>query len=200
MADNVAITAGTGTSIATDDVGGVHVQFVKLYDGTDGSTTPVVWNANRGFRVVETAINRFSVTPTISASAAYTSGDAIGGLLTFANVARFSGGGARLKQVLIVDKDAARAPLDLVLFDRTFTNTADNAAFDPTDADLANVVAVVPIGTYANFNDKALGYSLQLDLPLLLNGTSLFGQLVMRGEPTYTTTSALIVILSILQE
>lgn len=39
-ADNVAITAGSGTSIATDDVGSVHFQKVKINlggDGVDGS-------------------------------------------------------------------------------------------------------------------------------------------------------------------
>ena len=41
MADNVAITAGTGTTIATDDVAGVHHQQVKLIDGTLGSTTAI---------------------------------------------------------------------------------------------------------------------------------------------------------------
>ncbi len=42
MADNVAITAGSGTSIATDDVGGVQFQKMKLDVGGDGLTVPVV--------------------------------------------------------------------------------------------------------------------------------------------------------------
>lgn len=37
MTDNVAITAGSGTSIATDDVAGVHYQKVKLRGGADDS-------------------------------------------------------------------------------------------------------------------------------------------------------------------
>jgi hypothetical protein len=37
MADNVAITAGSGTSIATDDVSGAHFQKIKLYASTDGT-------------------------------------------------------------------------------------------------------------------------------------------------------------------
>lgn len=37
MADNVAITAGSGTTIATDDVSGVHFQKMKLYASTDGT-------------------------------------------------------------------------------------------------------------------------------------------------------------------
>lgn len=39
MADNVAITAGAGTSIAADDIGGVQHQRVKVGHGTDGSYT-----------------------------------------------------------------------------------------------------------------------------------------------------------------
>jgi hypothetical protein len=37
VADNVAITAGAGTNIATDDVGGVQYQRTKLSWGVDGS-------------------------------------------------------------------------------------------------------------------------------------------------------------------
>jgi len=41
MADNVAITAGSGTNIATDDVAGTHFQRMKLVDGTLDSTTAI---------------------------------------------------------------------------------------------------------------------------------------------------------------
>lgn len=41
MADNVAITAGTGTLIATDDVGGVHYPKNKLDVGGDGVSLPL---------------------------------------------------------------------------------------------------------------------------------------------------------------
>jgi len=41
MADNVAITAGTGTSIATDQNGSDHVQIMKVTYGADGSFTLV---------------------------------------------------------------------------------------------------------------------------------------------------------------
>jgi hypothetical protein len=36
MADNVAVTAGSGVSIAADDIGGVHHQRVKLGIGANG--------------------------------------------------------------------------------------------------------------------------------------------------------------------
>jgi hypothetical protein len=41
MADNLDITEGTGTTIKTDDIGGVHYQQVKLVDGTLDSTTVI---------------------------------------------------------------------------------------------------------------------------------------------------------------
>jgi hypothetical protein len=41
MADNVSITSGSGTVIATDDVLGVNYQQVKLVDGTLDSTTVI---------------------------------------------------------------------------------------------------------------------------------------------------------------
>lgn len=41
MTDNVSITAGSGTTIATDDVGGVQYQRVKMTWGVDGTATDV---------------------------------------------------------------------------------------------------------------------------------------------------------------
>lgn len=41
MADNVAITAGSGTVIATDEIGGVNYQRVKPAWGTDGTAVDV---------------------------------------------------------------------------------------------------------------------------------------------------------------
>lgn len=45
MADNVAITAGSGTTIAADDVAGVMHQRVKLSLGADGSAVDAVGGA-----------------------------------------------------------------------------------------------------------------------------------------------------------
>lgn len=42
MADNVGITTGSDASIATDDVGGVQYQRVKLDIGGDGVSSPVI--------------------------------------------------------------------------------------------------------------------------------------------------------------
>jgi hypothetical protein len=42
MADNVAITAGAGTNIATDDVASVHYQVMKIGLGADGAIDTLV--------------------------------------------------------------------------------------------------------------------------------------------------------------
>lgn len=41
MSDGVAVTAGSGTIIATDDVGGVQYQVVKINVGGDGASAPL---------------------------------------------------------------------------------------------------------------------------------------------------------------
>lgn len=58
MADNVPITAGSGTDIATDQVTttGEHVQLFKLAISTDGSRTLVPANATWGLDVEVTRV------------------------------------------------------------------------------------------------------------------------------------------------
>ncbi len=57
MADNVAITAGSGTSIATDDCGaGGHAQITKLAISTDGSATLIPAEATNGLDVDVTRV------------------------------------------------------------------------------------------------------------------------------------------------
>ncbi len=51
MADNIAITAGVGTTIATDDVSNVHYQRVKLVDGTLDSVAAIPGSATDGLLV-----------------------------------------------------------------------------------------------------------------------------------------------------
>ena len=202
MADNVAVTPGSGATMAADDIGGILHQRVKVSVGADGSAADLDGSAARGVYVdPRLKVVRLSQTPTISTSA-YTAKDAVGGLLTFANAVRASGGSCRIEAVQLVDKDQEMANMDLVLFDRTFTAPTDNAVFDPTDAELANCIGVISIGAgfYADFNDNAVAVVNNVGLECVLNGTDLFGALVARGAPTYTSTSDITVTLTILQD
>lgn len=70
MADGVAITAGSGTTIATDDAGASgHVQIVKLARSTDGSATPLTADAD-GLLVNLGTNNDVTVTGTVTATGA----------------------------------------------------------------------------------------------------------------------------------
>lgn len=179
MADNVAITAGAGTSIATKDRGAQgHEQIVIA-----GS-----------LHVVQ------QQTPTISNGVAYTAGDCVGGLQTITNFGRFTGAGGMLQSVILLDKtQAQRAAIDLVFFDRTVTVAGDNNPFACSDADMAFCLGIVAIAT-GDYNTAWAGTPLNsvatkllaTPLPLVVNGTSLFCQAVTRGTPTYTSTSDLI--------
>jgi len=140
--------------------------------------------------------------PTVT-NGAYSAGDAVGGLLTFANAARVSGGGGVVKSVIIIDDAGQDVELELWLFDRTFTPITDNAAWAPLEADLENLVAVISTedsaqGWLAAGTPSAIdiGVSKRFDL----DGTSLFGQLVTRGTPTFAATDDVTVKVGLLQD
>lgn len=73
MADGVAITAGSGTTIATDDSGASgHVQIVKLALSADGSATPIPADATWGLEVDVSRIQPVSVNKTVTQTTAQT--------------------------------------------------------------------------------------------------------------------------------
>lgn len=149
---------------------------------------------------IATKGNTISQTPTVTAGA-YSASDAVGGLLTFANAALVSGGGGVIKDLLILDDAGQDAELELWLFNATFTAMVDNAAWAPSEADLRKLVGIVttadgawfPAGTPSAARVEA---SQRYDLV----GTSLFGQLVTRGIPTYVATDDVTVIIGLLQD
>lgn len=134
-----------------------------------------------------------SVTPTITAGA-YSAGDAVGGLMTFAN----AGSGAMLKiiSVVVIDKGDQKAALNLFLASSSFTATADNDPINISDSDAAKSIGCISIATGdyvdvggASVATKQVGFIGYVDS----SDTSLYGQLITTGTPTYASTSDLIV-------
>jgi hypothetical protein len=192
---NVAVTAGSGSPIAVRSIdqgnGLVDVQYVASF----------------------TERFRISATPTISSSPAYTSGDVLGTLMSFTSAARVSGFGGIITGVQVLDKtQAQRAAMTLLLSGTSFTAAADNAAFAPSDADSALIQAQIEIlsthyntawaGTPLNsiatvpHNDAASSPNI-MRIPYVCSATTLYGLLVVRGTPTYTSTSDIIVSLNV---
>lgn len=190
MADNVAITAGAGTSIAADDVSSVYFQKIKLDVGGDGATVPAVGDSLGRLLVRPSCdVVRIAVTPTIG-TAAHTSGDYLGDLQNIANAARWSGGSGVVQAVTVFDRaPAQRAAMDLVFFDRSVTTGADDAVWAVSDADMGYCLGIISIGPYNTAFPatvlNCISTTLNINLPFVLNGTSLYCQPIVRGTPTY---------------
>lgn len=69
MADNVAVTEGSGKTVATDDVGGVQYQRIKMDMGADGVSVPVVGALPVGGTKIIAAAPQFTTTGTTAALA-----------------------------------------------------------------------------------------------------------------------------------
>lgn len=203
MADGVAITAGAGTTVKTDDLGASgHAQYVKLLDGTNGGTDEIPGTAARGLSVdPRRKLVRVQVTPVVD-TAVNAAKDNLGGLLTFANAVRASGGTGQIRSLVVKDLAQQMAAMDLVLFSATIAAPTTNAVFDPTDAELDTCLGRIPVATgdWADFNGNSVATVRDIGLDLTLAGTSLFGALVSRGTPTYATASDLVVTLVIAQD
>ena len=138
-----------------------------------------------------------TATPVI-VPAAYASGDAIGGLLTFSNVVSPFEPSFRIADAILSDASKQSAYVRLMCFDRAFTPTADNAPFDPTDADLLYCIGWVgwAAADYAALSDNSvaqkggdLGAIFGKWMRLVDGGTDLYAQLVSYGTPTYVAAT-----------
>jgi len=138
-------------------------------------------------------------TPTVTVGA-YTAGDAVGGLLTFANAAREAGSGGVVKDLLIIDDAGQDVEMELWLFSSTFTAMADNAAWAPSEANLRKLVGIVSTADGAWFEAGTPSVArVEASQEYTAVGTSLYGQLVTRGTPTFAATDDVTVILGLLR-
>lgn len=142
-------------------------------------------------------IIRRTVTPTITAGA-YTALDVIGGTLTFTNAE------GTLNSVLISDAANQAVSYYLYLFHSVPTNIVDNAAFDPVDADIKNIIHRVYLdsGDAYVLNDNRVNlkeYSLENRRNLRSGERSgnLYGFLVPVTAPTYAATTDISVVLEV---
>ena len=86
---------------------------------------------------------------------AYAAGDVLADstsaptVLTFPGVTKGANGGAVISQAMSVSNlaDATKPDLELWIFDSAPAATNDNAAFAPSDAEMLNLVGVIPFAT-----------------------------------------------------
>ncbi len=204
MADNVAVTAGTGTTVATDDAGGVHYQKFKLIDGTADSTTVIPGSATKGLYVdphPSQVILSATSSGLTTATTAYTTADQLGAQLSWSNAVRVSGGTGIIQSATIVDASNILAACDLYLFDRSVTVASDNAAAGVSDADALFCQGVVLFPTPGTLLNNKIIFAPGPGVGFKCDATTLYGMLVTRtGHTFFATSTAITVILSILQD
>lgn len=134
-----------------------------------------------------------SVTPTISA-AVYAPGDVMGAAQTHSPSGLGSGGTASLIHVAVKDKGLQNAPLELWVFDQALGTTpnADNGVWNPADADLDKLKAVIDLGGYHTGSLNSMA-EWEGSRTIKSAATSFVCYLVTRGTPTPASTSDLIV-------
>lgn len=166
MADNVNLASPSGIA-AADDVGGFLYQRVKPAFGADGVGTdvsatdplPVTTSTSKTVTAAYTArpANTTQYTP-LDAWNQNTSP----GPITFSNMASANAGGGTITDVTAFlstnQTQTLPAAITLLLFDGTVSlpSTTDNAAFTLSSAQLATLVAEIPI-TISSTGDPTVG-------------------------------------------
>lgn len=185
MADNVAITAGTGTSIAADDVSSVYYQKVKLDVGGDGATLPVSATANAiPVKALDDVIT-IDATPDTNALA---EGD-----VAFATqeVANFSTGAnitSILQSVTVIDVDDQGIGIDLIFFNDNTTLGTENSAPDIDDTEAQTIIGRVQVGagSFYDIGASKIACVYGIGLPMKAGtGGSVWMAGIARGAPTY---------------
>lgn len=210
MADNVEITAGSGTTIATDDISSVHYQRVKLVDGTLGGTGAIGGDATYGLDVdvlriaagenviglVGASNTVVTVTPTLDTSQ-YASGDLLFDSTEVAAAVRANGYTAVLDSVTIIDKDDQGIAFTLLVANAATDFGTLNSAPDADDTEAATVIGWVPVGTADYIDLGGAKVACIRNIGLLLKAgaatTSLYvAGMNGTGTPTFTASGLVI--------
>lgn len=191
MADGVPITAGSGTTIATDDCGASgHAQVTKLAIATDGSATLIPANATDGLSVKVT--NALSVAPTVvssqsqnssgltTATTAYSAGDVLGAGWTFTSM----GTNGRIVGVSLEDKANIMVSADLFLSSGAITFGTDNAAPSVSDADGEKILQSISV-VMTDIGVTSVATAGNLLVPYVCDATSLYVYAMTRTSHTF---------------
>lgn len=122
----------------------------------------------------------------------YASGDALG---TVQSVTIPLGG--VIESIVVNDRAKASVNLDVVFFKAAIAETAENGAFDPTDAELTTSLGSVLVSTWKAFANSSQGVAANIGLVYETLGGTIYFQCVTRGAPTYVATTDVEVILGI---
>lgn len=191
--------AAPGTDTASSGLNG-RLQRVaqRLTSMITALTNTIVLQAGEN-HVGEVGNNQITITAAqTSTVVTYTTGQAIGGLITYANAARVSGAtgapgtSGLIQRAMVFSKITNTVQTDIILFNANPTgSTCTNAsAYSLAAADFDKVIGVAHVTDWTASASAYTGQAQNLAIPYaLVSNTSLFGCLVARGSITAASTS-----------
>lgn len=178
---NVNIAAGLNTNGATGAANSAPVTLP-----TDAAATTV------------------AVTPIVTAASGYTSGAAVGGLMTFSSVGRTPGTSGVLQDVTITSKSIQTGEFDLYIFNANPASTTITDKSNPSInvADVTKVIGVAKmknnysgLGTHTVYKPDETTWA-----PIPFSASTLYGVLITPSAPSanFSTSTDITVTLGII--
>lgn len=201
MADDILVApAGSGVSVATDEVSARHYQGVKLALGAEGAVTgylaagqqskaaslPVVVASDQDTLGVNQVSNARSIQQTFTRPAdttAYAAGDVVGATaarITIPGVNKAAGGAIFITTALLeIDNNAAPASaFRLHLYSALpGSNLADNAAFDLVSGDRNSYLGWIDFAAPTLFGSTAVSIATNVNLQVATPAADIFAYL-----------------------
>lgn len=127
-------------------------------------------------------VQRIVQVPGIGTGSAYADKDAFGTLITFRDVFRAEKRSGTITGVFLIDKDDEGIQVDVPLYVRAITATADNSALALSDDDLMACRAKLSITDYFDGANGQFGQSVDAAKWVEGEDTNLYTQLQIRGS------------------
>lgn len=214
--DDVAGTALTENDVAAARIDSKRAQVLVIEDATtrgrkatvsaggalltdaSATTQPVSISAGVGGKMAV-----IKDTTAVTASSAYSDGNAVGGKRTLANALGAAGTGV-LESIMLLDRANQKPALEIYIFDADPTNATltDKTAFVFSTDDLKVLARIsVATGDWVTHNSKATACIKGIGAALKAAGTSLYAAVVLNGStPTFAATTDFQIIVGILQD
>lgn len=169
-------------------IGSILAQTPTCVNSDGFARSPVC--ASTGELNVDNHGQRLATTTALTVTAgAYTAKDVIGGeqTITAGRDPMFSG---IIRSITVADKAAQAVNLNFHFFkSNPASNIADNAAFDPSDADLLLHIGTCEVTTHHSFSDNSVSVEDNCDLHFDISADTLYYYIEAVTAPTYASTS-----------
>ena len=205
MADNIAVTPGSGKTVLADEVvdgtlGTGVAQFVKLMDGTLDGTNKLVITSSGAATVDGSGVTQGTyaamqwVDVALSTdTAAYASGDVIADSQVVAACVRANDAFGVLQSLTLIDEDDQGVALTVLFLDANVSVGTENAAPSITDVNARNVLGWVSVATsdYVDLGGVRVAFKSNLGMVVKpATGTDDIYVAVVNGSgaPTYSAS------------